>query len=641
MAAVCAAMAAACSDPAAGQDGAAAGTASEVIIAVPQLSSPGLSTRVSLVDDSDNAAAGQSVSLCWTENDDFSLWAIGGDNAGECKNMRFAYWGGDRYPAGGNILFSSSEVPVMSEGEYSYRAFYPYTDDVDRENNRINYEISSVQNGRYDGRCDIMSAEAVRSTALVRDWYNQSLDLVFRHQTHMLKITVPESSNMFGYDITRIRIEFPQPVAGRLSFDAATGEVLTDGIVDNIIDVQFDEPLVPGEPFWVFIAPTEISGEVKFSAYGGEDEIYMNDPSIAPEGAFTTLAKGHITPVKLGLKEAFAVTWFDFEVADWSRLGEEIEIMHFTLPEGIQTADRGEDENRTVIAYPNGQGHFGISFRSGELDEKTARGNIVLTARYESAHAIVDAYASDAEKFTIGSGDYTPGAHHLRTIDFAPYLFEENFNGITGQVSFDDNLALSDASAGYGSNTGRSLSSVGLDGWTGARCGAYPGGYVRILQRSQYAGAFGVKVPGNYHGRLDSPAMTNLKDGANVKLTLSFDYSMDCARSNTKYDFIQHYFAVGAHTTAGTIDAAGDTNGGLGTAIGDVAIDFDIYTTERSTEINLHKEYETLTECTNQHRFVWDVYANQNIQNPSGLISGNYQNYWLYIDNVKVSIVTE
>lgn len=639
MAAILAAAAAACSVDNDETGSNPAATESDVIIAIPQLSSPHISTRVALVDDGDAPVAGQSLPLCWNEGDAFSLWAAGDDADDRCKNMRFDYLGNERYPSSDAVLFRSSEVPLMSEGEYTYRAFYPYTDDFDKETGIINYEIPAVQNGRYDGSCDIMVTEAVTSGALIRDWYNQNLDFVFRHETHALKITVPENSNLFGHDITRLRIEFPQPVAGRLSFDAATGEALTGGITENIIDILFDEPLVSGEPFWVFIAPAEISGEVKFRAYGGEEEIYMCDPGIAPEGAFTTLAKGHITPVKLGINKAFDVTWFDFEVADCSRLGEEVEIMHFTLPEGVRTADRREDENRTVTAYPDAHGHFGIPFRSSELDGMTAGEGILLTAKYESEHAIVDAYASDAEKFTIAGGDYTPATHILRTVDFAPYLFEEDFNGITGQVSYDDNLTLSGTSAGYGSNTGRSLSGVGLDGWTGARCGAYPGGYVRILQRSQYAGAFFVFVPGSYHGRIDSPAMVNLKDGANVKLTLSFDYSMDCARNNTRYDFIQHYFAVGAHTTAGTIDAAGDTNGGLGTAIGDVAIDLDIYTTEMSTEINLHKEYETLTECTNQHRFVWDVYANSFVPSPSGIgAAGDYQNYWLYIDNVKVSI---
>lgn len=644
MVATCVAAVVACSEPADIQtpsdpDDIESG---EVVIAVSELSTPRIGTRVMMTDDADNPQAGDTVGLRWDEGDTFSLWAAGGDERPEYKNIKFTYKGSDKYGAGDKVYFSSREVPLMTEGEYIYTAYYPYQDNdelVDRANNRISYEIPTTQDGTYGGKYDIMTAHAVRSKALVRDWLNDGLDLEFAHETHALKITVPESSNLFGHDITRIRIEFPQPVAGRLSFDAVTGKALTDGIVDNIIDVQFDEPLVPGEPFWVFIAPTEISGEVKFSAYGGEDEIYMNDPSIAPEGAFTTLAKGHITPVKLGLKEAFTVTWFDFEVADWSRLGEEVEIMHFTLPEGIRTADRSEDENSVYTAYPDAQGHFGIPFRSGELDKKTAGGNLVLTARYESEHAIVDAYASDAEKFTIASGDYTPGAHHLRTIDFAPYLFEEDFNGITGKVNHDDDLNLSSSSAGYGSNNAYSFSNAGLDGWTGARCGAYPGGYVRILQRSQYAGALNVFVPGSYHGRIDSPAMVNLKDGASVKLTLSFNYSMDRARNDSKYDFIQHYFAVGAHTTAGTINAVGDTNGGLGTAIGDVAIDLDISTTEMSTEINLHKEYETLTECTNQHRFVWDVYANSFIPSPSGWgAAGDYQNYWLYIDNVKVSI---
>lgn len=620
MAAVCAAMAAACSDPAAGQDGAAAGTASEVIIAVPQLSSPGLSTRVSLVDDSDNAAAGQSVSLCWTENDDFSLWAIGGDNAGECKNMRFAYWGGDRYPAGGNILFSSSEVPVMSEGEYSYRAFYPYTDDVDRENNRINYEISSVQNGRYDGRCDIMSAEAVRSTALVRDWYNQSLDLVFRHQTHMLKITVPESSNMFGYDITRIRIEFPQPVAGRLSFDAATGEVLTDGIVNNIIDVQFDEPLVPGEPFWVFIAPTEISGEVKFSAYGGEDEIYMNDPSIAPEGAFTTLAKGHITPVKLGLKGGFSVTWFNYEILDESsRLGESLQSLNLTLPSGLHTADRSDSEGVVKVAK-DGENLYRVAFRTQELAAALSE-PINFQPRYESAHALLSPYAADLDKFVVASGSYVPNRQNAYTIECVPYIFEEDFSGVSSFSSGGDNPTGSFSTT----TTAESLAEFNLPGWSAARGGGEAGKAVRICGRTED----GVLSIAHYHGRLDSPALSNIKEGVTAKVSVSFNYSL--GRNNS----IGHTpcFAYGSHTTQGVINSKGTTRGDATPGLTDPVA--------KDLTGNLDGSYDNITEyasyeipvCTSGHRLAWEIYT-------SGRQIGN-SNSWLYIDNVKVSIVTE
>lgn len=622
-----------------------AATDKVVYLAVPELSLPKVSaaTRIAIDnDDYDN----KSLSLKWSDGDGFSLWAIAdGDEVPDFKNIEFEYVGPEKYPAGENrTLFASNSVPVsFLDGpyngySYTYTAFYPHQTDeskVDRTANRVTYEIPTLQNGRYDGKLDIMSAApAAFSDALTPGVY-QEIDLTFRHRTHALKITVPAGNNNFGADVTRLRIEFPQAVAGDLTFDARTGEVADrSGLTENYVDIKFDKPLQEGEPFWVFIAPVEVSGEVKFTAYGGDNEKYQSEPSIAATGQFGSLEAEKITPVKLGIKPGFSVTWFEYEIVDWSRLGEEITMLDITLPEGLQLADRSEDPaTRTKKVTADGEGKFRFSFRTAELQRAAEANSFDLNAQFESEHAIVAPYATDAEKFVIAADGYTPDDNNVRTIDYAPYLFEEDFNGITADVSHDDNLSLG-ANPSYGADTGYFFDNAGLNGWSGARCGAYTDGYVRILNRSQHAGLI-LYVSGNYRGRIDSPAMQNLTKEARLKV--KFDYSMDRERNNNS-NFVTHYFAVGTHKTAGTINASsGTSDASLGTTLGDNAIIYDVTTSDFSANIDQTAEYVTNGYCTNENRFVWEVYVNQNLARATA----NYHNYWLYIDNVKVSIVNE
>lgn len=614
VAALSAAMAA-CSEPLTEADPDSPTPVSEVIIAVPELSAPQLSTRVALVDDPDSPVAGQSVAMAWSDGDTFALWATGDAAADECKNMKFEYLGTERYPAGDAVLFRSLQVPLMSEGEYTYRAFYPYTDDVDKAGNRINYEIPTVQNGAFNGGTGIMVAEAVRSEALVRDRYNQGLDLAFRHETHALKITVPESSNLFGHEITRIRIEFPQPVAGRLSFDTATGEALTEGITENTVDILFDEPLVSGEPFWVFIAPTELSGEVKFSAYGGEEETYMCDPSIAPAGAFGNLAKGHITPVKLGIKESYSVTWFNYEILDCSRLGEEVESLNLTLPAELRIANRSDVDGVAKI-YRDGQGLYRASFRTAELTAYLEDNDLDLQAKYESEHALLSPYATDIDKFVITRDNCTPDGTHTYTIDYAPYIFEEDFSGVSSFSNDGDN-----PTGSFSSTTeAKSLAEVNLPGWSAARSGGEAGKAVRICGRTE-DGFFAVA---RYHGRLDSPALSNIKEGVTAKVSVSFNYSM--GRNNSTNH--TPCFAYGVHTTQGNVNAASGNNSNLSNPVAS-----GVEAPLEGTYDNIGEFIEYTTSCTSEHRLAWEVYT-------SGRQTGN-SNSWLYIDNVKVSIAGE
>lgn len=570
----------------------------EIVIAVPELSVPTVSTRVAI--ESDDNRTGGSLSLKWTENDAFGLWASGGENSSWHKNMEFRYHGDRKYPSGGMVYFASYSVPVMEDDTYNYTAFYPYQSDeskVDRAGNRIVYEIPSVQSGRYEGALDIMSATAEFGEALTPGFY-QEIGLNFRHETHILKITVPEGSNDFGYDITRIRIEFPQPVVGELSFDTQTGEADYSGVTGSFVDVRFDTPLNEGDAFWVFVAPSTLDGEVRFTAYGGDNEKYQSEPSIAVAGQFGNLQRAGITPVKLGIKEGFSVTWFDYDV-DWSNLGEPVETLHLTFANpSHHFVDGGTSMD---VVRDSEDGKFKFSLRTNELQSWSG---VELVPVYESAHAMVSEHAAN-----ILITDYTVDAHNDKSAK-TPYLFEEDFSTVNSFSSNDEYTG--------GTLTGDQSAVSFLNGWSGGRIGAQAGTSIRLACRRQ--------TSWGYAARADSAPMSALKEGASVRVSVWFDCGMNQQNGGLWSSDVSQTCYMGSVDSPQSFNS-GATNGTFN----------DEFTIKESTgswtSVPNTKNYK-IAECTNATRLSWRTM-------PENMAGANNNTCWLYIDNIKVSIVNE
>ena len=592
------------------------GLSGEVIIAIPELSVPRVGTRVAIdADKEKEEGAVKTLSLKWTEDDAFALWASrtdDGEPVGDGhKNMKFSYHGGSKYQDG-KVYFASYKVPEMSAGEYSYTAFYPYQEDetkVDRVNNRVTYTIPTEQSGLYNGSCDIMSAVAEFGEALAINFY-QDINLTFKHQTHALKITVPEEKNGFGDDkeITRIRIEFSKPVAGDLTFDTVTTDPDFSGITENYIDVRFtkEHPFKVGEPFWVFIAPVDMSdGVVKFTAFGGDDEKYQSEPST---GLFKDLTRGVITPVNLGIGEAFSITWFEYDV-DYSQLGEEVEMLHLTISDENQHFANG---SKTLdVARDEEGGKFKFSFRTQELQSWD---RVEIIPVYESKNAIVSEYA---ESLIID--DYIPDAHNEKNAQ-APYLFFEDFSLLNENGSYN----------GDDSNDARNEKTAHefLDGWSGARIRLYANTSIRVACYC-YSGAFSAGTL--WYGRVDSAPLRQLKDNANVNVRLSFDYGTDEENAGTFTSWL------GLNCYLGLVDVQGGINSesNIGTYISDPVI---VSSDRGATSTNLPNNLQSkLENCNKLSRISWKTYPTGT---PSGGgVSWSHNTIYLYIDNRKVSIV--
>ena len=556
-----------------------------------------LSTRTAIDSDEGGTAAGQTVSFKWSDGDRISLAARG---ATSFSGAVFTHTVHPDDPDG--TLFKGL-VPLMTPGEYAYHAFYP-ADKASFSGETVRLAIPAMQSGRYDDSpADIMAART-NGSQLTANLLNK-LDFNFRHLTHALKITVPAGSNHFGQDITRIVIEFPQPVAGELTYDISDGSVSGEGIMDNTITVDFDEPLQEGEPFWVFTAPAaHVDGPVKFTAYGGDRLSYMSDPSTTD--AFTKLSEGTVTPVNLGIKEGFSLTTFEYEI-DSERLGEDVEILHLSLSDGHYFHD-GMD---SADVAPDKDGRFRIKFRTSDLQKWE---EITLTPVYESEHAMVPEQDGMHDPLmTISAGGYVPGEVNTIKVS-APYLFFEDFRNFASMSSDDAH------SGGFntGAKNGKAFTYMGggTTGWSGARAGAQQGTGIRLAARRE-----AIFASASYPARIDSAPVSNLKEGASVTLKLTFDYGANYSGtrvSNTiKIGHVENPQIFASNAADGTFDPANT---------------FDIDEDDGDYGNLPHKDQSfMLGGCGRDSRMTW-------IGTAANLNGTSNTTCWFYIGNVKASI---
>lgn len=556
-----------------------------------------LSTRTAVDSDQGGSEAGQTVSFRWTGGDRISLWATGGTSF---QNAVFTHTDHPDDPSG--TLFKGI-IPAMTPGEYTYCAFYP-AEMVTVSGEAAHLSIPSVQTGKYgNSPADIMAASA-SGPHLSADLLNR-IDFRFRHLTHALKITVPAGSNRFGQDITRIVIEFPQPVAGELTYDISDGSVNGEGIVNNTITVDFDEPLHEGEPFWVFTAPAaSVDGPVKFTAYGGDRLSYMSEPSVTT--AFSKLSAGTVTPVNLGIKEGFSITAFEYELNP-EHLGEDVQTLHLTLSEGHSF----HDGSVSADVSPDEGGRFTVRFRTSQLQEW---GTVTLSPVYESEHALVPEPAGHHDPLmTIAEGGYTPGAPNSRTV-YAPYLFFEDFGDFASMSSDDAH------SGGFntGAKSGKTFTYMDGEatGWSGARAGAQEGTGIRLAARRE-----AIFISASYPARIDSAPISNLKPGVSANLRLTFDYGANY--SGTR---VSNTISIG-HVEDPAVFASNASDGTF-----DASNSFEIDDDDGEYDNLPYKDRSfRLAGCSRDSRITW-------IGTATNLNGANNTTCWLYIDNVRVSI---
>ena len=588
----------------------------------------------SQVDEVGDGAENSTQPIRWSDDDKFLAWAAPVGTAGEASTnyadgFNAVTFSLDHY----NSTFSSADFaatlskPMAAQNQFDYYATYPVPSSV--SGTQVSFNIPSLQSGDFDGACDIMRA-SVRGNALVERAPTQVSTpvwpepmLSFEHIMHVLRIYVPANRNLMVNNISRLDITFPDNVVGgTVSFDAARPDVApTWSGQTNKVTIQMDSnPLnANGRYVWVFIKPSVMSGEVKFRAYNLQGE-----PS---QMISTTLSNHnfqaqHITPFTLTIPKALAPVTITFTCPDNTSypnfLGEAPNAMYVKeWPAGIVAL--GENDN--VIKTLDGTFVAKFYYEAGELNTELPGKTMRVGFTSQSADV-----SHNEVTMTIPSTLSTGGNY---TLNFAlPYLFYEDFLNTTQSFEYNSVDKTSDAT----DPTAKMLTEYDsyLTGWSGGRVGVSATQSMRIHSRVES----GLWIANRNPGRVDSKRMSRMYDGANVKAYVRYDYLGDrYNEAGSKSG--EPVVTFGYTTITGNEESAINvTDNVANVIINSQAIDIDgnanntaIYSAEMR-----HSTGGVITSCTNKTRLSWSVTNNKERE-----FAGN-GSYWLYIDNIKVSL---
>ena len=542
----------------------------------------------------------------WVEGDTFALWAENRTGALKIDGAKFQmmyYWHSLQ-----SAVFTST-ANALTKGDYTYYAVAPMYEAI--EKGKAVYTIPAEQQGdAFNGAYDIMVATPIKTEALSADKVN-NLALDFQHKMHTLKLTIPEGKNTFSEAISKIVFTFPNNIVGKASvaiFDPNVATTVTP--TDNSLTINTPSGFDEGDVAWGAILPVTISGEVSYYAVSMSGQITKTRTfSLNKE-----CKEGHITPLQLTIPEPISPTVLRFTISK-NNLGEALQSI--TLLDGNGNAVKTFASNSSNIYdwIENGL------YEKGSIKNYAGK---TFTVRYESAHAIVE------NKVQIPSSLNKQVVNNISIS--VPYLFFEDFSSIHTNFDKDDYN-----SGSLMTSDGILLDSyMGVSGWNAAHVKGVIGQCVRVNVRHEYtSGAT------RTNGRLDSPAMKGLKKGASVKLKVEFGMGSYGTNDNEIYCF------AGMHTDPESSPLNGwNETEAFASPSSDASRIPSKLTNHCYSSGNIVQKYNdnsfgasfptysfTASGCTSATRFVWVPGTN----NTTWANIGN-QHYYLYLDNIKVSI---
>lgn len=540
----------------------------------------------------------------WTEGDTFALWAenaTGGFIYDAVPFQMMYYWHSLQ-----SAVFTSN-ANALAEGNYTYYAVSPKPQTF--SNPKASFTLPIEQwGGVFNGAYDIMVASPIEAEALSPDKVN-SLALDFQHKMHTLKINI--AKNDLGIDIRELRFTFPTNVTGQVTVDVANADAaatLTNGSSQLI--VKSEEGFSAGDTVWGVIFPQNISGSVKVMAVGTDGRLSVEKSINLSKECLAS----HITPLSLSVPSGRSTLRFSIGT---NNLGEEIEKLTIIDHNGTSVTLNGSANNT-----------YDYSVDSSSATVFDHYEGKTFTARFESANAIV------STTFVMPS-NLSNGVNVIPALT-VPYLFFEDFTSIHTNFDKDDAKAANIMSA-----DGMLLNNyMSVPGWNGAHIKGVAGQCVRVNVRHQ--STMGTT---RSNGRLDTPTMSNLKSGANVKLKVTFDMG---AYVNSNYSSDNEIFCIaGIHNSSmgsalnGVVSttffsAAGDDKDRVKSVFSSVS-----YTSEYlaagynadSFGSTFPTHSFTQSGCTSSTRICWVPCCRQ-----SHWTTSLNAHYYLYIDNIKVSI---
>lgn len=567
-------------------------TLSLLLVSCEQVETPTVSegkVRVTIKSGSEpsrTSVADNGLSSTWCNNDQIAVWASNGST--NVLNAQ-PFW---VYYSIGNYAEFTSDITPMGNGNFTYYATHPVPASI--SGTKATFPIERVQQGSFDGTNDILVAYP--TTGLALDNESAEVGINFKHKMHTLRMFVPDDVEGMGEPIRRVDITFPTQVVGDVSVDytsATTPATLSNG--SNVVSVEIPEGLSPSSASdrqyaYAIVFPATMSGSDKITFEVRTDNFHSTQTFSA-----RTLSEGGSTPVRLTCTPDMST------------------ILRFAIKDNFL----GEDPTKVTIKAAIGEvvidcattfdkyGYYDLDVT--DLDGLAGQ---PITVTYESESAIV------SQQLTLPN--YTAGklTDVMLTV---PYLLFEDFSGIS---AFESNTYEFKA-LNYNPSAIK-LDDYGLTGWTGARIGGGANANIRIACRFES----GIGSAKSYKGRCDSRPLSQLKAGKSVKLNVSYDYAAD----------LHEEIGSGGAVTfwAGTTTTSGAIKGDVGitkVVLGESTLSTDGPCAQGSWYGNTpNTQTYTVDGCGSTTRLSWRVGTNRK----ASIAGRGY--YWLYIDNVKVSI---
>lgn len=538
--------------------------------------------------------------FAWEPGDKVAVWADSRDGSQVLAGKEFYMFARQNDT---KAYFTSALDAPMEDGTYKYYVTFPVPSSFSGKNAVFN--LPSQQDGKASGACIAISG-AIEAGALKEFDETRpadetvSLDLGLRHLLHYFRFFIPEGENAMNEPVTSLEFSMPQGIAGTVNVNISDGSAsLSDA--QTTITLTPDGPVQDGDYISSSIFPpqtTYTSGDYMnvrvFSA-----NCYSDIEPIRLAGR--DFKAGHITTVPLRAKSAGRVFRLSFTLMS-NNLGQEVKSVTFNFASPVTWG--GTQVSSYTYSEPDGS-----AFEPGEkialmtFDESEFRSlsGIGFTVSYESEDAIV------SESLTFP--DMTASSTVNMNLN-CPYLVFEDFSCI--QSSFNSGDIHSD------SNLGDKSPYYIESGWSVARAGGEAGTAIRLAAHRET----GLFINNLMASRCDSPLLSGIKAGHTVSLNMFFNYSFNRKELNAQEAGATVY--VGWTTETGNLSS--DNSSGT--------FPNSFYINETSgSYTNIDHEYSTVLDGMTCDKRL-------SIREVADKVTsvGSNGTYWLYLDNIKVSI---
>lgn len=587
-------------------------------------------SRTSINDD--------GISTSWERGDQVALWARSSNGIAALSATPFQLYYRD-IPAT-KAMFTTTLANAMAEDTYDYYATYPVPSAVN--GTKATFSLPTMQNGSISDGAAIMIATPTKGSQLgivtgapeSSDAYeigDGHLSLQMNHAMHALKFFIPSDKWGFteGEKVEQIVVTMPQDIAGEVTLDYTdpSAAISTANGVKTI-SLNLKDPIgASSSAADIDFAAAAIIPTTGFAS-GDQMEIKTYTSTQASRYYISldgrgAMQAGHITPVAVDCSEVFGRHSIRF-IWGGNNLGEDVHTITFKTTAGA------EIYRITNVAEFVKNGRHDVDFTFEDKSYLATIAGQQMIVEYESEHAIV------SNTITMPADVHSSLKCHEITL-VVPYLMFENFASLNNTYDNygDDNKSGGDERKQPGESLNNYMSA---QGWNAARFKISQGNCIRINVRYQMVRII-LSFTTKHYGRLDTPTLSGLKSGANVKLKVEYDAGAHVSDGNFSGQNCTS-ISVATHT-----NGAATINGiGTGTLENGKLSDFG---TTHSTEFLPDKyDINSFTQTFDTYSTIIPSATNATrvcfYPDTSATINGiGNEEFYVYLDNIKVSIVQD